>query len=144
MRHIPDYLLPNFCQCLPAGNWRLIEKSDPRYSGRHEWENLDDGSTLVVPAIWYNLAASVYAVSLRWNADRNEEFARNVETEGKPWSRSQAESQRHQARRLRAIATLCDREPTQPAGHVDFRGLSDPTTSREMEIATIEAIERGG
>lgn len=131
--------LPNFQQSAPRGDeWRV----EPNASHQMTWKNQKTGETIICPSIWYNLPASEYAKGLRWNAERSDECAAYQDTAGKPWSKGEAESYRLQARRLRAMAMLCDRNPHVAAGAIDFRGLSDPTTPRETEIRVIEEIER--
>lgn len=132
--------LPNFQQSAPRGDeWRV----DPSASHQMTWKNQDTGETIVCPSIWYNLPAESYAKDLRYNAERNDECAAYKDTEGKPWSNGEAERSRHQARRLRAMALLCDRNPHVAAGSIDFRGLSDPITPRETEVEIIQDIEAG-
>lgn len=131
--------LPNFQQSAPRGDeWRV----DPDAARQMTWRNQETGETIVCPSIWYNLPAASYAEELRFNAYRNDECAAFKDSEGKPWSKSDAAYNRHQARRLRAMALLCDRAPHAAAGSIDFRGLSDPTTPRETEIRMIEEIEK--
>lgn len=144
MTYIAPCDLPNFRQSVPSdGTWRLVPNGDPRHQANLTWENIDTGETVVVPHIWYNSRAAAYAASLRYGADRSNESAARQEQEGKPWSSREAERMREQSRRLRAMAILCDRNPDVPASRIDFRGLSDPITPRDVEIATVEAIERG-
>lgn len=132
--------LPNFQQSAPRGDdWRHI----PSAVHQMTWANEKTGETVVCPSIWYNLPAADYAKGLRYNAERNDECAAYKDKEGKPWSADEAARNRQQARRLRAMALLCDRNPNAPAGSIDFRGLSDPSTPRDIEAATVEAIEAG-
>ncbi|TPI86407.1 hypothetical protein [Mesorhizobium sp. B2-8-9] len=134
--------LPNFQQSAPRGDaWKLAPNDDPRHVSALTWNNAETGESIVCPSIWYNAPAASYARSLRYGAERNDECAAYKATENKPWSAREAEANRHQARRLRAMALLCDRTPDAPAGSIDFRGLSDPTTPHDIETATIAAIE---
>ncbi|MBX4911446.1 hypothetical protein HJA82_29470 [Rhizobium bangladeshense] len=92
---------------------------------------------------WYNLTPAEYAKGLRYNADRQDECARRKDDEGKPWSAHDAARSRRQARRLRAMAKLCDLSQEERAGKVDFRRLHDPTVPIEEEdrvVAEIEAL----
>lgn len=91
--------------------------------------------------MWYDLPPSEYAKGLRFRADRNDESATRKEAEGKPWSTADASHFRRQARRLRAMATLCDRSNSASAGDVDFRRLSDPTLPRDDEDTVVSDIE---
>jgi hypothetical protein len=90
---------------------------------------------------WYDLPPKEYARGLCYAADRSDESAGSKEAEGKSWSRDDAARYRRQARRLRAIATLCDRSDAAKAGTVDFLGLSDPAQSREAEMMAIAKAE---
>jgi hypothetical protein len=92
---------------------------------------------------WYNLTPAAYAEGLRYNADRQDECAKYKDTEDKPWSARDAEYNRRQARRLRAMAKICDISTEQRAGNIDFRRLHDPTIPIEEEdrvVAEIEAV----
>jgi hypothetical protein len=150
MAYVMPCMLPNFRQSVPSdGEWRICDAS--RHSGQNEWQNVATGETVIVPAIWYNAPASSYARTLRFNAEGSEQSAKRKRQEDvpaslrnlKPWDIRDAERFEHQARRLRAMAALCDRNPTVPAGRIDFRGLKDPTTPNDAELTVIEAIERG-
>lgn len=133
---------PEFRQGVPSGgNWRLAGDGEPQHPGGINWINADTGEHVFCPAIWYNLPAASYAKSLRYGAERSDECAAHKEAEGKPWSARDAAQNRRQARRLRAMAMLCDRSPDIPASHIDFRGLDDPTTPRDVEDSTVAAIE---
>lgn len=94
--------------------------------------------------MWYNLTPAQYAESLRYYAKRSDESAAHRRAEGKPWSRHDAERMERQARRLRAMAILCDRSAAKRAGGIDFQRLSDPTLDRETEAATVAAILESG
>lgn len=136
--------LPNFQQNAPKGEgWKLVPNEDPRHGAALTWRHDETGKTIVCPSIWYNAPASSYAKALRFNADRSDESATYKDGEGKPWSAGEARHMRQQARRLRAMAALCDRAPDNPAGAINFHGLSDPLTSRDRELLIIESIERG-
>ncbi len=89
---------------------------------------------------WYDLTPVQYAIGCRYKADRSDEVATYKTTEGKPWSRYDEELFRRQARRLRAMATLCDRSTATSAGDVDFLRLNDPTLDPEDEDAAIAKI----
>jgi len=142
--------LPNFQQSAPRGDeWKFVDEGSPHGAGQVTWRNVDTGETIICPAIWYTFPAKRYAATLRWNADRSEENALRKLQEDvpetlrnlKPWDITEAEQMRRQARRLRAMAMLCDRNPDAPAGAIDFRGLSDPITPRDVEDSTVAAIE---
>lgn len=133
---------PEFRQGVPSGDgWRLARDGEVQHSGGLNWYNDATGEHVLAPAIWYNLPGSRYAETLRYNAARSDESATHKEAEGKPWSSGEAQHMRRQARRLRAMAVLCDRSPDLPASHIDFRGLNDPTTPRDVEDSTVAAIE---
>lgn len=93
--------------------------------------------------MWYDLTPASYAESLRYSAERSDESAMRHAAEGKPWSPGEADHFRRQARRLRAMALLCDRSTAARAGEIDFRRLSDPTRSREEEDRIVAEIEGG-
>lgn len=142
MTYILPCNLPNFRQSAPRGaEWRFVEEGNPHRAAQVTWRNIQTGETVVCPAIWYNLPGSRYAKSLRYNAERSDECAAHKEAEGKPWSAGEVLHLRRQARRLRAMALLCGRSPDAPASHIDFRGLDDPTTPRDVEDSTVAAIE---
>ena len=90
---------------------------------------------------WYDLHPSNYARGLRYHADRSDESAARREAEAKPWSTGEAERYRRQARRLRAMAILCDVSTAATAGGVDFLGMTDPTQPREAEDAAVAKAE---
>lgn len=137
MTYIPLYALPDFQQSIPSDGVWTCQGS---FNSGLKWES-ETGQTVTVPHIWYNSPSSTYADGLRYNAARNDECAAYKDSEDKAWSAGDAERNRRQARRLRAMAMLCDRSPNMPAGKIDFRGLNDPTRSSEQEIAAIEQIE---
>lgn len=91
--------------------------------------------------MWYDLAPRDYAKGLRFKADRSDECAACRLAESKPWSPGEAMHFTRQARRLRAMALLCDRSEAATAGDMDFRGLHDPTLPREEEDRVIAEIE---
>lgn len=97
--------------------------------------------TPTAAAPWYDLPPKAYAESLRFYADRSERNADRVAAEGKPWSAGNAEYFRRQARRLRAMARLCDASTASRAGAVDFLGLQYPALSRDAENAAIAKAE---
>lgn len=90
--------------------------------------------------MWYDLTPADYAKGLRYGAERSDESAARRLAEGKPWSPHDAAYMRRQARRLRAMAMLCDRSTATRAGDVDFRRLNDPSVPREQEDATVAEI----
>lgn len=90
---------------------------------------------------WYDLSPAAYAKGLRYSADRSDETAAHHIATGKPWSSHEADRYRRQARRLRAMALLCDRSTATRAGDVDFLGMKDPSQSREAESAAIAKAE---
>lgn len=121
---------PEFRQSVPKGEgWRLARDGETLHPGGLNWYNDASREHVLVPAIWYNLPASDYAKGLRFYAESNDECAAFKDREGKPWSAGDAARNRQQAKRLRAMAMLCDRLPGSPAGSIDFRGLSDPSKS---------------
>ena len=89
---------------------------------------------------WYDLQPSDYARGLRYSADRSDECATRQMADGKPWSGYEVERFHRQARRLRAMALLCDRSTAARAGDIDFLGLMNPAQSREDEDAAIASI----
>lgn len=93
--------------------------------------------------MWYDMTPASYAEGLRLSAIGSDECAARKATEGKPWSAYDADFYRRQARRLRAMALLCDRSTAARAGEIDFRRLSDPTHSREDEDRVVAEIEGG-
>lgn len=150
MTYILPCNLPNFRQSAPRGaEWQFVEEENPHRAAQVTWRNIKTGETVVCPAIWYTFPAGRYAENLRWQAERCDESAKRKLQEDvpeslrtlKPWDIGEAADMRRQARRLRAMAIICDRTPDIPAGSVDFCGLSDPTTPRDVEEATIAAIE---
>jgi hypothetical protein len=90
---------------------------------------------------WYDLPPSGYARGLRYHAARSDESAARKEAEGKSWSVGEAERYRRQARRLRAMALLCDASAAATAGGVDFLGMTDPSQPRDAEDAAIARAE---
>lgn len=141
------YQHPNFSQSAPRGpNWARVAaaKDGNNYSGAAVFINSKTGEEAACPAgIWYNLPPADYAKGLRFNAERNDDCAAHKDREGKPWSAGEAGRNRHQARRLRAMALLCDRSGALTAGEVNFLGLTDPGTPRDREEQTCAAIETG-
>lgn len=94
--------------------------------------------------MWYNLTPAEYAESLRYSAERSDRSAAHLMAQGKPWSHLESAHMERQARRLRAMAALCDLSTATRAGAVDFRRLSDPTLDRETESATVAEILGAG
>ena len=91
--------------------------------------------------MFYNLTPAQYAAELRESAERSDRSADRYAVEGKPWSAGEEKYMRRQSRRLRAMATLCDRSTATRAGEVDFLGLHDPTREREREDEIVAGIE---
>jgi len=132
------YQHPNFAQALPVGPaWEYVGCE----CGCLLYRDLSSGAQALVPAIWYNLPPADYAKTLRFNAERSDECAAHRRKEAKPWATHEAATFERQARRLRAMALLCDRSPAPCAGQVEFLGLNDPSQSREAEAMAIEHAE---
>lgn len=91
--------------------------------------------------MWYNQSPASYATALRYSAERSDRGAARRRAEGKPWSEGDAIHLERQARRLRAMALLCDRSSAARAGDVDFLGLDNPSQSREAEDAAVLKAE---
>lgn len=91
--------------------------------------------------MWYDQTPASYAGYLRYAADRNDGRAAFHDADGKPWSPYEADRARRTARRLRAMALLCDAATAPAMSGVDLRRLHDPALSREEEDATVQAIE---
>ena len=91
--------------------------------------------------MWYDLTPDQYAEFLRYSAERSDRSALRIEAENKPWSAGDAHRMRRQARRLRAMALLCDAADAGRVGYVDMRRLNDPTCPRDLEDETVAAIE---
>ncbi len=90
----------------------------------------------------YNAPASRHADYLRYSAERSDASAARHRAEAKPWSESEAAHMERQARRLRAMAKLCDMRPGSPLREIDMRGLTDPTLDRAIEAEIVAQIER--
>lgn len=84
-----------------------------------------------------------YAKGLRYGAERSDASAARMQADSKPWSPYEVAYFKRAARRLRAMAALCDRSTCSCAGGVDFRRLNDPTIPREVEDAVVLEIEAG-
>lgn len=126
-----------FAQGVPRGEgWKRIGSG----GGKLLFANAA-GDRLAVPAVWYNFSPAERARAIRWNAERCDECAAHHDAEAKPWSPNDAAFWRRQARRLRAMAKLCDLSTAETAGEVDFRGLDNPGTSQAAEDETIREIE---
>ena len=144
MAYIAAYQHPGFDQTGPSGpDWerRQTDRDGRTYWGALIYANRVTGEERVAPSIWYNLSPAEYAKGLRFNAERSDESAAYKDAEGKPWSPAEAARSRRQARRLRAMATLCDRSDALRAGDVDFRRLNDPSLSADAEADTVAQIE---
>lgn len=92
---------------------------------------------------WYDLPPASYARGLRYHAERSDEVATRIESGGKPWSAGDADRYRRQARRLRAMALLCEASQAATAGAVDFLGMTNPSQSLVDEqdaVAKAEAM----
>lgn len=98
-------------------------------------------SPKTVPGAWYDQTPASYANGCRYGAERSDRSAERIAAEGKPWSEHEAERFRRQARRLRAMAILCDRATCATAGEVDFLGMTNPSQSREAEDAAVAQAE---
>ena len=94
--------------------------------------------------MWYYNSPKEYANWLRFGAEGSDASAARREAEGKPWSAREAELFRRQARRLRAMAMLCERSTAARAGDIDFRRLHDPTLSDDESDETVSQIEKEG
>jgi hypothetical protein len=95
----------------------------------------------VIPSAWYNLTPAEYAEKLRYRAERSEETARRKREEKETcWQQDETFFKR-QARRLRAMALICDHSAETRVGLVDFWGLNNPSRSLEEECAAIERAE---
>jgi hypothetical protein len=90
---------------------------------------------------WYDLPPARYAAGLRYGAERSDECAAHKMAEAKPWSDGEAKRYRQQARRLRAMATLCERSTAARAGDVDFMGLNCPRQTPESEATACAYAE---
>lgn len=90
---------------------------------------------------WYDLPPADYARGLRYRAEASEGCASHWSKQDGALATQYAERYRHQARRLRAMATLCDRSDAHRAGDVDFHDLGDPTMAHEIEEEIIREIE---
>lgn len=91
---------------------------------------------------WYDLPPPGYARGLRYHAERSDETATRIEGGGKSWSAGDADRYRRQARRLRAMALLCDASPAARAGEVDFLGMTNPSQSLVDEMDAVAKAER--
>lgn len=94
---------------------------------------------------WYDLTPAQYATSLRWRADRNywlaEQLAEYYAGKDEYWLRCRSDQLRRAARRLRAMAILCDHSPAARAGDVDFLGMSRPDQSFADEVVACVRAE---
>lgn len=90
--------------------------------------------------MWYQLHPREYARGLRFNAERSEEQVQRHISEAKPWSWMEVERTKRQARRLRAMAILCDRSTAERAGQIDFQGLNSPSLPQEDEEKIVASI----
>lgn len=93
--------------------------------------------------MWYDQTPANYAKGLRWDADRNDERAAHHRTQNEPWSPGDVVFAMRAARRLRAMAILCDHSTEERAGGVDMLGMDRPEQTREDEdraVATAEAM----
>jgi len=92
--------------------------------------------------MWYDQTPAEYAHTLRWYAARDDEsVAARRAAPGHHFEHDIRHTER-QARRLRAMALLCDRSTAATAGDMDFRGLMNPGNSWEHEEAVISQIEK--
>lgn len=89
--------------------------------------------------MWYDLPPAKYAEGLRYSADRSDESAARRLSEAKAWSAGEADHFARQAKRLRAMARLCDKSTATRAGDVDFLDMHNPAQTREAEAAAVAA-----
>lgn len=87
---------------------------------------------------WYLNTPSAYATGLRYNADRSDECATYQERRADSYAAVLANRYRRQAKRLRAMAHLCDISAAETAGDIDFFGMMDPSQSEADEDAAIK------
>lgn len=95
--------------------------------------------------MWYDSTPAEHAKWLRFRAAENDasEARWRARQSKEPWAAGEADFFRGQARRLRAMALLCERStaPRVGGGGVDFRGLSDPTQPLGVRDAVVAEIE---
>lgn len=92
-------------------------------------------------AMWYDLTPANYAKGLRFNADRCDQQAEHHRNDSRAWSPYEEERAVRNARRLRAMAILCDVATVDRAGEVDFLGMQCPAQTREEEDAAVACAE---
>jgi hypothetical protein len=92
--------------------------------------------------MWYDMTPADYAKGLRYSARRADDDAEKYEARPESWAKFDAAYNRAQARRLRAMAMLCDMSDATRAGDVDFRKLNDspPTLTAQID-AILHKIE---
>jgi hypothetical protein len=90
---------------------------------------------------WYDLPPADYATSLRYQAQRCDDLAVRAKAEGNPWGGANAAHCRRQARRLRAMAKLCQLATVERAGEIDFRELNHPDLRNDRADRIIKEIE---
>lgn len=89
----------------------------------------------------FNSPASEHAKYLRFAAENSDRSAQRHREQGKPWSEGEAKYMDRQARRLRAMALLCDANPTARTGDINFMRLTDPSLPQEDEQIIVAEIE---
>jgi len=87
---------------------------------------------------WYDRTPAERAKGLRYAADESERCAKFLASIGD----DRAERYVRQARRLRAMAILCDHSKATKAAHVDFLGMTEPSQTREQEDKAVAKAER--
>lgn len=92
--------------------------------------------------MWYEQSPSSYAKGLRYGADRSDESAKRYDVSTDRYAPREAIWMRAQARRLRAMALLCDESNALTAGDIDFHNLHDPSVPKLKEWKIILHIER--
>lgn len=85
---------------LDWSEWSMVGEYD-RFSSRIVYESNVTGEVVEVPSIWYNQPVLARVEAALFYADRDEEHAKRLESDGKPWSHGDAEFYRRQATRLR-------------------------------------------
>lgn len=86
---------------------------------------------------WWNLTPTEYAKGLRFGAERSGESAARMRAQGRTYSEHDAHHLERQARRLRAMALLCDVAKCATAGAVDFLGMANPGQGEAAEAWAI-------
>ena len=92
--------------------------------------------------LWYDTPPKEYAKLYHAAARRSKESAARQQAEAKPWSEGEIKNFVRQARRLRAMALLCENSEAKRVGDVYFMGLDRPDFGPEIELEIIEVVER--